>query len=72
MSNGVPYFFERVHQTLVAKGVADEPGKLNQVLGGQVRGCISGGAALANETFDYFESQGIPLDDAIETLIVRR
>lgn len=61
MINGVPYFFQRVHQTLVAKGVANEPGKLKSVLGGQVRGCISGGAALPDETFDYFESQGIPL-----------
>lgn len=61
MINGVPYFFQRLHQTLVAKGVADESGKLKNVLGGQVRGCISGGAALPNETFDYFESQGIPL-----------
>lgn len=59
--NGVPYFFERVHQKIVESGKADVPGKLQRVFGGGLRGCISGGAALANETFDYFESQGVPL-----------
>ncbi len=59
--NGVPYFFERVHQKLVEKGVADEPGRLNKTLGGELRGCCSGGAALANETFDYYASQAVPL-----------
>lgn len=59
--NGVPYFFERVHQKIVESGKADVPGKLQRVLGGGLRGCISGGAALADETFDYFESQEVPL-----------
>lgn len=59
--NGVPYFFERVQQKLVEAGVADEPGKLREVLGGKIRGCCSGGAALPSETFDFFESRGVPL-----------
>ena len=59
--NGVPYFYERVHQKLVDSGKHERPGILRRVLGGQLRGCISGGAALRNETYDYFESQGIPL-----------
>ena len=58
---GVPYFFERVRQKLVEAGVADEPGKLRKVLGGKIRGCCSGGAALPNEAFDFFESRGVPL-----------
>lgn len=59
--NGVPYFFERVRQKIVESGKADKPGVLQRVFGGELRGCISGGAALANETYDFFESQGVPL-----------
>ena len=59
--NGVPYFFERVRQKLIEAGVADEPDKLREVLGGKIRGCCSGGAALPIETFDFFESRGVPL-----------
>jgi len=59
--NGVPYFFQRVHQKIVESCKADQPGILKKVLGGEIRGCCSGGAALGNETFDFFESHGIPL-----------
>jgi long-chain acyl-CoA synthetase len=59
--NGVPYFFERVHRGLVERGVANEPGSLSRALGGKIRACCSGGAALADETFDFFQQHHIPL-----------
>ncbi len=58
---GVPYFFERVRQKLIESGKGDRPGILRRLFGGEIRGCISGGAALANETYDYYESQEVPL-----------
>ena len=59
--NGVPFFFERIRQKIVEKGKADEPGVLQAVLGGKLRGCFSGGGPLALETIEYYEAQGIPL-----------
>jgi long-chain acyl-CoA synthetase len=59
--NGVPYFFDRVHQKLAEKGLADRPGIVRRVLGGNIQGCCSGGAALSDQTHDYFEAQGVPL-----------
>ena len=46
--NGVPYFFEKVRQHLVSRGEADQPGRLVELLGGRMRLCNSGGAALAD------------------------
>ncbi len=59
--NGVPFFFERVRQKLEEKGLANEPGVLSKALGGRVRGCFSGGGALADHTYEYYLSQGVPL-----------
>ena len=59
--SGVPYFFDRVHRILRDRGVADRPGILREMLGSRIRYCCSGGAALPDHTFDYFESQGVPL-----------
>ncbi len=58
---GVPYFFERVMRTLHSMGVADKPGVLRKTLGGRIELCCAGGAPLADETFDYFWSQDVPL-----------
>ena len=58
---GVPFFFERVRQKIEEKGLADQPGILNKTLGGNIRGCFSGGGALAAQTYAYYESQGVPL-----------
>ncbi len=59
--NGVPFFFERVRQKLVERQVADQPGILQRTFGGEIRGCFSGGGALAEHTYRYYEEQGVPL-----------
>ncbi len=61
MINGVPYFYERVHRGLVEAGAADAPGALRQALGGKMRLCCSGGAALPNHTFDFFQQHDVPI-----------
>jgi long-chain acyl-CoA synthetase len=59
--NGVPYFFERVYRRLVEAGTVNHAGVLRELLGGKIRGCCSGGAALPVYLYDYFESQGVPV-----------
>jgi long-chain acyl-CoA synthetase len=59
--NGVPYFFERVLRGLVEAGRAKEPGSLRALLGGNVRLCCSGGAALPNHVFDFYLTQDVPI-----------
>lgn len=59
--NGVPYFYDRVRRGLEEKGVLNFPGILRNVLGGRIEQCSSGGAALPEHLFDYFQSQGVPL-----------
>jgi long-chain acyl-CoA synthetase len=61
MLNGVPYFYERVHRYLVQQGLADKPGSLLRILGGQVRLCCCGGAALPDNLYDFWRQHGIPL-----------
>ncbi len=57
MINGVPFFYERVRQKLVAAGKADQPGVLQALLGGKIRVCFCGGGALAEHTYDYYVNQ---------------
>ena len=59
--NGVPHFYDRVYRGLCEKHVAHEPGVLRKLLGGEIRHCCSGGAALPDHLFDYFHGQGVPL-----------
>ncbi len=59
--NGVPFFFERVRQKLEEQGQAEERGVLRKLFGGNLTGCFSGGGALLDHTYEYYESQGIPL-----------
>jgi len=59
--NGVPYFFQLLQRALESQGQADRPGALRELLGGQIRICCSGGAALPDHLFDYFQSQQVPL-----------
>ena len=54
---GVPAFFERLEGGVNSAAIA----ALRPALGGQVRGCVSGGAALRQRTIAVFESQGVPL-----------
>lgn len=59
--NGVPYFYDKVQRALQAQGQQDQPGALAAILGGAIRWCCSGGAALPPHLFDYFHAQGVPL-----------
>ncbi len=59
--NGVPYFYEKLARYLVQQGRADEPGALCGLLGGQIRLCCAGGAALPDHVAELFERQGVLL-----------
>jgi len=59
--NGVPYFYEKMHHGLTAAGTEDTPGALREMLGGKLRACCSGGAALPNHTFDFFQKQALAI-----------
>jgi long-chain acyl-CoA synthetase len=59
--NGVPYFYDKIYQSLAAKHLLHTPGILQHVLGGRMRFCNSGGAALPPHLFDFFDAQGVPL-----------
>jgi len=64
--NGVPYFFEKVkrHLTEAGKvGMAEPDGQthLQRLLGGNLRACCSGGAALPDHVAEFFWSQAVPL-----------
>lgn len=59
--NGVPYFYDRLRRLLCEQGQDQTPGALQQLLGGQMRTCFSGGAPLAQVTIDYFAHQDMPL-----------
>jgi long-chain acyl-CoA synthetase len=59
--SGVPYFFDRVYRALCERGAQNTPGALRHLLGGEIRFCNSGGAALPAHVYDFFHSQGVPL-----------
>ena len=59
--NGVPYFFDKVMRRVIQDGHADTPGKLQELLGGRLRMCCSGGAALSDTTAEFFARQGVLL-----------
>jgi len=55
--NGVPYFYQKIAQQLHDA----EPGALQKMLGGKLRRCFCGGAAVAPEVEAQFERQGLPI-----------
>jgi long-chain acyl-CoA synthetase len=59
--NGVPYFFDKVMRTLQDKGVADKPGVLAATLGGRMKMCCAGGAALPDYVNEFFARHGVTL-----------
>ena len=59
--SGVPHFYDRVHRGLAEKGLSKMPGALRAALGGAIRYCCGGGAALPVHLFDFFHSHGVPL-----------
>jgi long-chain acyl-CoA synthetase len=61
LMNGVPYFFDKVQRLLVERGLADDPAKLQELLGGRVHHLCSGGAALPDHTAKFFQERGVLL-----------
>ena len=59
--NGVPYFFDRLLRGLQQHGQAETPGALRHLLGGNIKYCCSGGAALPDHLFDFFQTQEVPV-----------
>ena len=57
--NGVPYFFEKVARGVQEKGLP--PTVLPQALGGRMRVCMSGGAALPVHVAKFFTEGGVNL-----------
>lgn len=58
---GVPYFFEKVYRRLTEDDVAVDDGILRSALGGNIRVCASGGAALPDHVCQFFHDNGVPL-----------
>lgn len=61
MINGVPFFYQRLAQKIAESETSDAPLSIQQLLGGNIRACICGGAALPVDTFDFFHARGMPL-----------
>ncbi len=61
MLNGVPYFYDKVRRYVIDEHKADMPGFLPELFGGRMRVCCSGGAALPNETAEFFRQRGVKL-----------
>ncbi|MCA9198020.1 MAG: long-chain fatty acid--CoA ligase [Planctomycetales bacterium] len=59
--NGVPYFYDRVWRILKEHSADQTPGALKQILGSKIHHCCSGGAALPDHVFDYYQQQGVPI-----------
>lgn len=59
--NGVPYFFEKIANALAEADFDATPDALRDLLGGRIRLCCSGGAALPVHVFDFFTEHGVSL-----------
>lgn len=59
--NAVPYFYQRLAQRVADSEGSAAPLTLQQLLGGRIRACFCGGAALPVETFDFYHARGMPL-----------
>jgi len=59
--NGVPYFFDKVHRYLLDNNLADKPGALKAMLGGRMKLCCGGGAALPDHVAEFFNKSGVVL-----------
>ncbi|HYO24528.1 MAG TPA: AMP-dependent synthetase/ligase [Lacipirellulaceae bacterium] len=59
--NAVPYFYQKVVDRLRQAGGPQDEGALRTALGGSVRRCYCGGAALPAEVDRYFAERGLPI-----------
>jgi len=55
--NGVPYFYQKIAKQLVHA----ESGALQALLGGRLKRCFCGGAAMPSEAAALFARQGLPV-----------
>nr|NIL97255.1 AMP-binding protein [Planctomycetales bacterium]NIM08823.1 AMP-binding protein [Planctomycetales bacterium]NIN08284.1 AMP-binding protein [Planctomycetales bacterium]NIN77413.1 AMP-binding protein [Planctomycetales bacterium]NIO34587.1 AMP-binding protein [Planctomycetales bacterium] len=59
--NGVPYFFEKVYRAVAEQDGLATAGTVQKLLGGQMRFCCSGGAALPLHVAKWFQQQQVTL-----------
>lgn len=59
--SGVPYFYDKIQRGLAEAGAADSPGAVLNLLGGRLRMCASGGAALPDHLYDFYQRQELPV-----------
>jgi long-chain acyl-CoA synthetase len=59
--NGVPYFYDKVRRHVESLPDGESPGRLSELLGGNLRLCSSGGAALPVATAEFYWQHGVRL-----------
>ena len=59
--NGVPFFYDWVVRELRQRNQTSHVQTVRELLGGRVRACCSGGAALPDDLYDDYLAQGVPL-----------
>jgi long-chain acyl-CoA synthetase len=61
LMNAVPFFYQRIAQKVAESERTSSPTTIQELLGGNIWACISGGAPLPVETFDFFHERGVML-----------
>jgi long-chain acyl-CoA synthetase len=59
--NGVPYFYDKIARHIRDSGQTEKPGAIRDLLGGRMRLCCAGGAALPDHVAEFFNRQGMRL-----------
>ncbi len=59
--NAVPYFYDKIARHIRESGQTDVPGAIRDLLGGRMRLCCAGGAALPNHVAEFFNRQSMRL-----------
>jgi long-chain acyl-CoA synthetase len=59
--NAVPYFYDKIYQALSEHTALTTAGSVQNMLGGRMRLCVSGGAALPDHIAELFAAHGVPL-----------
>jgi long-chain acyl-CoA synthetase len=59
--NGVPYFFDKVYRFVLDEQQRGNAVSPRDLLGGRIRMCCSGGAALPEHVAQFFNEQGVRL-----------
>jgi long-chain acyl-CoA synthetase len=61
LMNAVPFFYQKIAQKVAESEGTESPLTLQQLLGGEMWLCLSGGAPLPLDTFDFFHERGLLL-----------